>query len=315
MYIKPKEKIPYSLIQQWYNLASVKFESIKFLYNREFALLVPSFINNNDVKKRSVRNLKCHSIQHLDFNLKATDMFKKETPYCFYYSMAKFKSGVPNQNLNFAKRNNLDWNENCYKEIISYDCLIDIDAPDFDDLQFAYESAIDLKKVFNSLNVPYELRFSGMGFHFIIPYKYLPQNLTLNPHKENNLYQFLTIFVKKLYDKYTELIDMGIYDSRRVCKIPYSLALYENDAFVCTPFLNDEEFNKFRLYDYRPVNYPFDIKQRGTKIFNENGNLSLLLLQLNLKEHIKGLSNVYNEKRVLNNNLSNENNKGGVLNG
>jgi len=289
MYIKPKEQIPYSLIQQWYSLASVKFELIKFLYNREFALIVPSFVNDFEVKKRSVRNLKVHSVQHLDFNLKCSDMFKKETPYNFYYSLAKYENGLPNQNLNFAKRDNTYWNKNYYEDMISYDYLIDIDSPDFKDMQVAYDSAVDIKNLFDKLNVPYELRFSGMGFHFIIPYKYLPQNLTLNPHKENNLYQFLSKLTGYLYDLYSELIDKGIYDSRRVCKIPYSLALYDNDYFVCSPMLNDNEFNTFKLYNYRAYNYSFNIKQRGTKLFNENGDLSLLLLKFNLNKHIKHL--------------------------
>ena len=289
MYRPLRQKIHYSLIKQWYNLNSVKFELIKFLYNREFALLVPRLIEDKNIRKCSVRTLKVHSVQHLDFNLKCTDMFTKETPYCFYYSLANFKNGLPNQNLNFAKRDNTEWNKNCYKEIIGYDYLIDIDAPDFDDLQFAYESAIDLKRIFDKLNVPYELRFSGMGFHFIIPYKYLPQDLTLNPHEKNNLYQFLTTLTSKLYKKYSELIDKSIYDSRRVCKIPYSLALYYNDAFVCSPFLSDEEFKNFKLYNYRPDKYPFSIERRGIKLFNEFGNLSSLLLKLNLNKYIKGL--------------------------
>ena len=296
MYIKPKESIEYSLIEQWYNLISVKFEMIKYLYKREFALIVPRFIEDIEIKRRSVRTLKVHSVQHLDFNLKCTDMFLKKTPYNFYYSMATFQDGIPNQNLNFAQRDNTDWNKNCYKEISGYDYLIDIDAPDFNDLQIAYESAIDLKKLFDKLNVPYELRFSGMGFHFIIPYKYLPQNLTLNPHEKDNLYHFLSKLTKYLYERYSELNDMSIYDSRRVCKMPYSLALYDNDAFVCSPFLSDNEFENFKLYNYRPNKYPFDIKQRGTKIFNENGNLSLLLLKFNLNKYIKGLTNIHNEK-------------------
>lgn len=296
MYNQPTEPIKYSLIQQWYSLASVKFETIKFLYNREFALIVPRFVKDEEVKKRSVRTLKVHSVQHLDFNLKATDMFKKLTPYNFYYSMAKFKNGLPNQNLNFAERDNAEWNKSCYKEIISYDYLIDIDAPDFDDLQIVYETAIDIKRLFDKLNVPYELRFSGMGFHFVIPYKYLPQDLTLNPHTENNLYQFLSNLSSKLYEKYSELIDKNIYDSRRVCKIPYSLALYDNDAFVCSPILTNEEFNNFKLYNYRPNKYSFEIKQRGTKIFNEQGNLSLLFLKFNLNKYIKGLNNIHNKK-------------------
>ena len=290
MYEKPKEQLTYSLIQQWYSLASVKFEMIKFLYNREFSLLIPNFIKDEDIKKRSVRNLKVHSVQHFDFNLKATDMFKKETPYNFYYSMSRYQIGIPNQTLNFAERDNSGWNENCYKEMVSYDFMIDVDAPDFNNMQVAYENAINIKKLFNKLNVPYELRYSGMGFHFIIPYKFLPQDLTFNPDGEDTLYQFLSKLTKCLYNECGEFIDLNICDHRRLCKLPYSLALYENDAFVCSPFLNETEFDNFKLSNYNIKNYPFDIKQRGTKLFNEQGSLFKLLLHFNLNKYIKGLN-------------------------
>ena len=289
MYIQPTKPFPYKMIYQWYNLASVKFEMIRYLYNREFSLLVPRFIEDKEVKKRSVRNLKSHNVQGFDFNLRATDMFKKETPYNFYYSMARYKNGLPDQTLNFAERDNTDWNKNCYKSIISYDYLIDIDAPDFNDMQMAYESAYNVKELFDKFKVPYELRLSSLGFHFVIPYKYLPQNLTLNPHEENNLYQFLSKLTKFIFEECSEMIDTNIYDSRRLCKIPYSLALYYHDAFVCSPFLNNTEFENFKLYNYRPNNYPFNIERRGTKIFNEQGNLSLLLLHFELNKYIKGL--------------------------
>ena len=288
MYIQPKNPFPYSMIYQWYKLASVKFELIKYLHNREFSLLVPKFAFQ-EVQKRSVRTLKVHNVQGFDFNLKATKMFVKETPYCLYYSLAKYKNGIPNQILNFITRDTSDWTKNHYKEMISYDYLIDIDAPDFDDLQFAYESAINIKNLFDKLNVPYELRFSGLGFHFVIPYKFLPENLTLNPHEENNLYQFLSKLTKLILKECSEMVDTNIYDSRRVCKIPYSLALYYHDAFVCTPFLNNEQFKNFELNKYRPDNYCFQVERRGTYLFNKEGNLSLLLLRYNLKKYMKDL--------------------------
>ena len=289
MYIQPINQLSYNLIYKWYSLASVKFEMIKHLYNREFSLLVPRFVDNPDIRKRSVRTLKAHNVQGLDFNLKAVNMFSKETPYCFYYSMAKYKNGLPTQILNFVTRDNSEWTKNHYKEMISYDYLIDIDAPDFNDMQFAYNSASDIKDLFDKLNVPYELRFSGLGFHFIINYKYLPQDLTLNPHEENNLYQFLSNLTKLIFEECSEMVDKNIYDSRRLCKIPYSLALYKNDAFVCSPFLNDVEFNNFRLSNYNINDYSFIIKQRGIHLFNKDGSLDLLLLRYNLKKYIKGL--------------------------
>lgn len=291
MYVQPKEPLNYGLIYQWYHLASVKFEMIKHLFNREFALLIPRFVDNPDIRKRSVRTLKSHNVQGLDFNLKVTKMFIKETPYNFYYSMAKYKNGLPNQILNFVTRDNSEWKKSHYEEMVGYDYLIDIDAPDSNDMQFAYDSALNIKNLFDKLNVPYELRFSGLGFHFIINYKYLPQDLTLNPHEENNLYQFLSNLTKLIFKECSEMIDKNLYDSRRLCKIPYSLALYKNDAFVCSPFLNDVEFDNFKLERYNINMYysSFKVEKRGTHLFNKEGSLSLLLLRYNLKKYIKGL--------------------------
>ncbi|MGQ4876769.1 MAG: hypothetical protein ACP6IY_22100 [Promethearchaeia archaeon] len=297
-YTKPTKPFNYDIIKSWYKTPAIKFELIKFLYKREFALLVPKYIKNLEIKKRSVRTLKCHSVQHLDINLNATQMFMKNTPYNFYYSLAKYKFGIPNQTLNFAERDNSDWVKNHYKFIESYDYLIDIDAGDFDDLNYAYYSAKNIKKMFDKLNVPYELRFSGMGFHFIIPYSFLPQNLSFNPAEDNNLYKFLFNLSALISEDKSEMIDENIYDCRRICKIPYSIALYENDGFVCTPFLNDEQFNKFKienkviytsLYRLRPINYPYKVQNRGTYLFNPTGDLSLLLLRYDLKEYIKEL--------------------------
>lgn len=294
-YTKPKDLYNYKLIYNWYKNPAVKFELIKFLFNREFALLVPKHIEDLDIKKRSVRTLKCHSVQHLDFNLNATKMFIKNTPYNFYYSIAKYEFGIPNQNLNFIDRDNSDWIKNHYKFIKSYDYFIDIDSGDFNDLKYAYYSTKNIKKMFDKLNVPYELRFSGMGFHFIIPYQFLPQNLSFNSAEDNNLYKFLFNLSTKISIEKSEMVDVNIYDNRRICKIPYSISLYENDGFVCTPFLNNEQFNKFgddiykSLYELRADNYLYNINGRGTYLFNPTGNLSKLLIHYNLNDYIKGL--------------------------
>jgi len=299
-YTKPTS-FNYNIVSSWYKTPAVKFELIKSLYNREFALLVPRMYDK--LSYRSVRTLKVHSVQHLDFNLKATDMFKFNTPYNFYYSLAKFKNGIPNQTLNFQERNNDDWKENYYKEMVSYDWLIDIDAGDFDDLKFAYHSARNVKGLFDKLNVPYELRYSGMGFHFIVPYKFLPKNLTFNPHSEElTIYKFLKNLTKCIADDYSDLIDLNVFDSRRVCKLPYSLAIYENDAFVCHPFLSDEEFKNFKvkgvvmygsLYKLRPENYKYQVQNRGTRLFNSDGNISKLLMRYKLNEYIKHIGGDY----------------------
>ncbi len=300
-YVKPLN-FDYDIIRGWYKTPPVKFEIIRSLYNREFALLVPK--HKTDQLSRSTRTLKVHSVQHLDVNLNAVEMFKRETYYNFYYSLAIYKNGIPNQTLNFQERDNTDWKRNHHKEMVGYDWLIDIDAGDFDDVVFAYYSARNIKRLFDKLDVPYELRYSGMGFHFIIPYKYLPQDLSFNPDDDINIYRFLHDLTKKIHDQYSEMIDLKIYDSRRVCKIPYSLALYPDDALICHPFYSDEGFDNFKkkgcviyksLYNLRPMNYKYNLGFRGLHIFNKDGNITKLLIRydmVNYKDKLKNKGGV-----------------------
>lgn len=273
----------FKTITEWYNTASVKFEIIKFLRNREMALLVPSWIKDKETRIRCIRMLKCHSVQHYDYILnKGLRIFEKQTPYNFYYSLAKYKDGIPNQTFNLweKKKNNLSWNEIHFNRMVAYDFLIDIDAGSHEDIYFAFDSTKLIKAYFDMLNVPYELRFSGMGFHFIIPYLYLPYH-SMIPKADSNLYWFLCLIAKKLKAKFSEMIDVNIYDSRRVCKIPYSLGIYENGLYVCYPFATSDEFEKFRLRDYVPSNFDVDIiRGKNRKVFNDCGSIYSLCKDL-----------------------------------
>ena len=59
--------IDHKKIREWYNSSGVKFQIIKYTFNRECALLTPSFVKSSDLKKFSVRMLKIHSVNHIDF--------------------------------------------------------------------------------------------------------------------------------------------------------------------------------------------------------------------------------------------------------
>jgi hypothetical protein len=218
--------------------------------------------------------MKCNNVQQIQYNLKRLNWHKRDLPYNFYYSLAKYEDGIPVQSFNFdqRKKNNENWNTEHWKHITSYDYLIDIDSPDHENIGYAHESARKLKNFFNELNVPYELRFSGCGFHFVIPSVYLPE-LSFDPHKKLNLDKFLMKITQKLYDKISEMIDVKIYDSRRICKIPYSLSIYEHGNYVCHPFLKKEEFDNFYLNDFDPFNYlmKYSVLRRGGNIFNIDG--------------------------------------------
>jgi len=260
------------LFREWYARPDVKFEIIKFLKDREFAMLTPTSDVNNGVKDRSTRTLRCHSVQHFDFIMKP--MMKThliESVYNLYYSLAWYQGGVDKLGANLRERDTSDWVRNHWKKMEGYDFLIDIDAPSHSQLMYAHESAKAIKSRLDSAKVPYEVRFSGCGFHFIIP-AYFFENVArhYNPDEADSIYDFYTSISNLLYENISELVDWNICDSRRIVKVPYSLAFYEEVVYVCYPFKNNEEFENFKLTDALPHKWK-NIRDRGTFMFNGLG--------------------------------------------
>lgn len=282
------------LLRNWYKRSDVKFQLIKYTFNREFALLVPSFIGDMKdsnsfgellYKKYSIRMLKCHNVQHLDYILnRGIRMFEKKIPFNFYYSLAKYRNGIPNQTFNLSLRDNEEWAKMHHKEMIAYDFLIDVDSGTHEDIDYAHDTARRIIDYFDKLTVPYELRFSGMGFHIVIPYAYFHSSLlTFNPQDDNNIYQLYSRIAKMLKAKFSDMLDTGIYDSRRVCKIPYSLALYDDKVYMCSPLNDRKYFDDFFLCDYEiKDNLPdcFGITREDRKVYNLQGNVNGLLSEL-----------------------------------
>jgi hypothetical protein len=246
-------------------------------------VLIPSWCEE-ELKKNSARMLKVHSVQHLTsvmgYGLR---LWEKRIPFNIYYSLAKYKEGIPNQSFNFAERDNSEWNkEGNVLNMESYDFLIDIDAGSHEDVMMAHESTRLIIDFFNTKNIPFELRFSGKGFHIIIPYRYFniseaKEFLCFNPEEKKNVYALYSAIAKALSKEFSEMIDIKIYDSRRICKIPFSLACYENDVFVCYPFVNYCQFEEFKLNDFKLENFNLLIRQENRKIFNEEGTIKFLL--------------------------------------
>jgi len=268
------------LIINWYKSPPIKFEIIKFLYNREMAVINKS----DDGGKVTIRMLKCHNVQSFDFI--CDYILKMEQPdrlFNFYYSLAKYTNGIPNQDWRLQDRNNAEWTNHHWEQMESYDFLLDIDAGGFEELDYAYESAVEIKEFFDDKRIPYYLRFSGCGYHFVIPYKYLPQELNFNPFKTiDNIYKYCSRLGRMFHDDFSEMVDYKIYDSRRICKIPYSLSIYpkEDYAMMCFPFINDEQMkiinNNYRLLNYENL-IPEANKQRGNYLFNADGKKNLEL--------------------------------------
>ena len=222
-----------------------------------------------------LRNLRIHNTQSFQFWLKFVRMYTEPTKsYNLYYSLATFKNGIPFRN---TKEGNLkedfkEWNQIAPKNIIAFDFPIDVDAGNFDEMPFAIESAILIQDYLNKHNVPYNLRFSGMGFHFVIPYAFLPQHLSLDPNDDVNIYQYMHKIATKLNNNITEMIDTTIYDSRRILKIPMSVSIYENVDYVCAPV---SDMRHFDIENYKLANYKSSNILKPDELHNPSGNVKI----------------------------------------
>lgn len=107
-----------------------------------------------------------------------------------------------------------------------------------------------------------------MGFHIIIEHKFLPK-LPFDPDEDKNIYRFCRAFAKYFFDNVTELVDLKIYDSRRVCKIPYSLALFKDMILVCKP-LTEKELLDFNLEIVQPENICLNKDFTEQQTFNKS---------------------------------------------
>jgi len=283
-YIKLNE---YQKFESWYVTASIKFEIVKYTKNKEFVLLVPKHCKHH---YRNTRALRCHNVQHLDFLLwKLMKCNKDKQIFQIYYSLAKYVDGIPKFGANLKERNTSDWTKNHWKRITGFDCFIDIDAGDHTEIDLAHESTKIIKNYLDKYSVPYKIRFSGCGFHIIIPYAYF-KNLGyhFNPLEDGNIYDFYNSISHEFYNKFSEMVDTNLSDCRRIIKCPYTLAFYENKCFVCMP-LTDDEFNNFTLESMKPQYWLGRVRGRVEQIRHSINN--------DCERFLKNLGVQYNGKK------------------
>lgn len=273
----------YKEINRWYKRRDVKFELVKQLFNREFAMLTPYWNKEKDIKKRNIRMMKCHSVQHFDFLMKCKNFYLDKVPYNMYKSVAKYLNGIPNQTMNLKIRNNSDWKANHWKKISGYDFVIDIDVRTHSEFKYALMTAKDLWYLFNETNTPFGCTFSGKGFHFTIPHWFFTLR-SFNPKSDNSIYVLYSDIAHALQNQFSELIDVGIYDSRRLIKLAYSLSIYENQIYVAYPINMEWDIQNFKLEYYELERFDKPVVKRGQYLHNRHGNMNKLLMKLGLEE-------------------------------
>lgn len=252
--------------QKWYNNLAVIYEIMKIVKNREVVVINPF------IKKEAIRMIKINNAQQFFEVAKWINMDKRT--WNFYYSLAEYENGIPDQTFNMEKRSNLKWNKNHHTHIKHFDFLIDFDCDSHQLTPLLKQDVLSVSKLFNS--IPHSIRYSGMGYHIVIQGEYLPK-LSYDPDVKNNYFDFLRECLMALKRQYSDFVDTGCHDSRRVMKIPYSLALFDDDNYVCYPFRTVKEV------DLDPLNFSTravlndcePIKNRGVPLLNNHEKGSL----------------------------------------
>jgi hypothetical protein len=209
--------------------------------------------------------------------------------------VAKYDNGIPSFPLNMMKRKNeyddaiTDWSQNHYKSITEYDFYIDIDAPD-DEEGIYWSLVIDsVKGILSDLdkkNVPYSLYFSGNGYHIKVKYDKEVFGVEFDGFSEKmTVYKLMQGMAQKYYDEVSELVDLKIYDSRRIIKVPYSMVVYPysaetkkiyialpiNDIMMLDTYSRDDYcLSKEKVLEYLKA-YPEDT------IYNKDGDVKNLI--------------------------------------
>jgi len=224
----------------------IKYKIRTYTYRREAAIKE----YNSDLMRRMLR---IHNTKHLDFFLHSKYINWYLQKWNLYYSMAIYKDGIPKVPFGKFKRDFGNWKHDHWKDMEGYDYLIDIDADSHKDITKAQRSALIVAKRFQDTNVPFDIRFSGCGFHIIVPYSHFKKGkYSFDPTSDRSIYKIYSLIGKKLNEELSYMIDFSLNDSRRLCKIPYSLALYSRDhIYVCTP-LTVKELKKFTLDYVKP---------------------------------------------------------------
>lgn len=251
----------------YYNNDRILYQMQKYTFNREFSLIAPKHADHS----HTTRFLKAHNIQGIKYLLKQFKILEGKQ-FNLYTSLAVYNNGIPNQTLNMKLRDNSHWRQNHWKQIKQYDFFLDVDAEG--DLHKSVEYTKNIIIFLNLLNCPYTLRFSGNGFHILIPETDFPKELSYEPLGHNTIYdkyRQLCLFIK---DNVCPFLDDSIYDSQRQIKLPYSLALYRDQEMVCLP-LSSNDLNDFNKEMFTPQR----AFQTGHKevMFNANGNTDELL--------------------------------------
>lgn len=193
-----------------------------------------------------------------------------------YYSLAAYQRGIPINDEYFFTIPKSKWKSEHWKEMTAYDFVVDIDCKDMHEAKtIGYESALMVHDWLVKRGFDVQIRFSGKGFHLVVTFEQFQKRAgftfhsSFDPDSEESIYSHYQHLASEMHDSLTEWIDLGIYDSRRVIKLPFTLSFYKEETgvrpVVAYPFSSIKEFKYFNfdnlyLENFIKINpeFPYD---------------------------------------------------------
>jgi len=271
-----------------YYIDRVLFEIAKMGRGRELAFLGYD---------QAIRHIKVHAIYYLKSNFQAFNFYKH--PFNIYYSLAHLEN-VPMFSFvpPIRKRQQVVFNANFKQYFRGVDLGLDFDeccifcegkhqctkhdkltnksicakCPDYEtNFHIMYEEVKRIKMSFSEWGLPYQLKFSGSGFHINIEYKYLKDCADIAQRikrlsRDGSPTEVDEITLsKKLLNEFVAIfnlttLDTSVVDIRRIWKCPYTIDIRTGN--VALP-LTDEQFRNFNYDMVRPENVIDTVRNRG----------------------------------------------------
>lgn len=234
------------LYHEWYANPVVITMMMPYFVGREAAF----FVDNDDTGKNSARHINIPTKEGLLFWMKCLHMWEKAEQgvfYDFYASLATYGDGkgygVPFRSGRMESINTAWWNEH-WRHMKAYDILIDLDAHKGNVVSDAHK----VKAYLDKHEIDHSMRCSGEGMHFILPVGMK----NYDPGDDGSAYHIGTQYLKVLRrDLKLSSIDVDILDSRRVCRVPWSLNMgKDRRPYVCVPLRDIGDFKEKREIEY-----------------------------------------------------------------
>ena len=265
-----------------YYIDRILFEIVKVSKGRELAFIGHDFV---------IRHIKAHAIIYLKMNFDAFHFYKR--PLNIYYSLAHIENMPQFSFAHEIRRQQseefnpkfrqyfrgfdigMDFDENCQYCKDKFSCTKYNKATykgacskckDYEsNFDILYNDVKRVKRSFDDNGIPYQLKFSGSGFHINIEWKYLSGCMDIAKRivqsTEEDCITLSKWFQNQLSNMFnTTSLDTSITDIRRIWKSAYSIDIKTGN--VALPLTN-QQFRNFNFDMVKPSSVIDSARDRG----------------------------------------------------